>query len=218
MGIRRTITRGFTSAFIALVMVSCGGNPPPPEPGTTRGVAPDLRGQRVVVLPVQQNAGVAGDVDAEMAFGLQGRTREVTWIFGAEVEEVLARSPSISARTRGLPVGHFLQAEVQRVGDPLFGDFRRISALLDAGAILLPVQVAMGTAEIGEPHRMAELIDVPAALDARFLYASGALHIVRHVLSKLADQLVRELFYLHTKLVSTGRERIIKRFEVRPGG
>jgi len=159
MEVRRKSTAGSTIAWFALVMASCGGNPPPPEPGTTRGAPPDLRGSRVIVLPVQQNSGVPGDIDAEMAFGLQDRTREVTWVLEAEVQEILTRSPGISARTRGLPVGHFLLAEVQRVGDPLYGEFRRMAALVDAGAILLPVQASMSVDEGEDPR-----VDLTVAL------------------------------------------------------
>jgi hypothetical protein len=150
MSIGRKTTAGGTIALIALVVSACGGKSAPPGPGTFRGTPPDLRGSRVVVLPLQSNAGVAGDLDAELAFGLQDRTREVTWILSSEVDAVLARTPGVSARTRGLPVGHFLLAEVQRVGDPLYGEFRRIAALVDGAMILLPVQAALGQAEAGE--------------------------------------------------------------------
>ena len=152
MGIGRTSTTGIALALLAIGLASCGGNPPPPLPGTTRGAPPDLRGRRVIVLPVQQNLGVAGDIDAEMAFGLQDKTREVTWILDAEVQEILRRSPGILAGTRGLPVGHFLLAEVQRVGEPLYGNFRRMSALVDAGMILLPVQAVVSAVEGEDPR------------------------------------------------------------------
>jgi hypothetical protein len=96
-----------------------------------------------MVLPVQQNLGVRGDPDAEIAFGLGERNTEVTWISPSEVEEVLRRSPAIRANLRGLPVGHFLTAEVRRVGDPLYGELRRLSSLVDADAVLVPVQVSL---------------------------------------------------------------------------
>jgi hypothetical protein len=98
---------------------------------------------RVLLLPVQQNLAVPGDPDAELAFGLRERGRGVLWISAAEVEEVLARSPAMQARTRGLPVGIFLQAEVERVGDPLYGELRRTASLVDAAVVLLPVQASL---------------------------------------------------------------------------
>jgi len=126
------------------------------------GVAPDLRGMRVLLLPVQQNLGVRGELDAELAYGLRERGRDVAWITTAEVEEILARSPALQTRTRGLPVGIFLQAEVERIGDPLFGELRRIAAVVDAQAIVLPVQAAL-TSVAGEDPRIrlwTALIDV----------------------------------------------------------
>lgn len=123
----------------ALMAAACGGPAPPPNPGENRGIAPDLRGRRVMVLPVQQVLGVSGDPDAELAFGLADRGRDIEWVLEAEVNRILARSPGIDARTRGLPVGLFYQAEVERVGDPLYGELRRMAGLVDADVILLPV-------------------------------------------------------------------------------
>lgn len=95
-----------------------------------------------MLLPVQHVAGVLGDPTAELAFALTDRTDEVDWILEDEVQEILRRSPAIQASTRGLPVGAFLQAEVQRVGDPLYGQLRRMAGLVDAEVILLPVQAS----------------------------------------------------------------------------
>jgi hypothetical protein len=121
---------------------ACGGSSPPPAPGQTRGVAPDLRGSRVIVLPVQVVSGVPGDPYSELVFTLTDRGRDVDWVLSDEVDEILARSPAVQARTRGLPVGFFLQAEVERVGDPLYGHLRRMAGLVDAQAVLLPVQAS----------------------------------------------------------------------------
>jgi hypothetical protein len=85
---------------------------------------------------------VVGDPDAELAFVLNDLGGDVDWILEQEIVEVLDRSPAIRARTRGLPVGLFLQAEVDRVGDPLYGQLRRMASLVDAEAILLPVQAS----------------------------------------------------------------------------
>lgn len=129
---------------LSSVLVGCGGGTrPAPEPGTTSGLAPDLRGRSVLVLPVQQNLGVRGDPDAELAFGLQERRAQVEWILPAEAQEMLDRSPGVPTSLRGLRVGQFLVAEVQRVGDPLFGDLRRLSALVGAEAALLPIQISL---------------------------------------------------------------------------
>jgi hypothetical protein len=129
------------AAVALLVSAACGGNAPPPQPGQGFGAPPDLRGSRVVLMPAQEVIDVAGDPDAELAYTLSDIGREVDWIFEEEVLEVLERSPAIQARTRGLPVGVFTRAQVQRIGDPLYGELRRIAALVDAQAIVLPVRV-----------------------------------------------------------------------------
>ena len=142
-----------TAILVAWVLSACGGSRPPPAAGTSVGSPPDLRGTRVLVLPVQQILGVSGDPDAELAFGLRDRTRAVTWVLAEELDAVLGRSPGINARPRGLPVAQFLQAEVRRIGDPLYGELRRMSALVDADAVLLPVQAAL-TTDVGEDPRV----------------------------------------------------------------
>ncbi|MEM7416741.1 MAG: hypothetical protein AAF389_14645 [Gemmatimonadota bacterium] len=139
-----------------------GGTKPPPAPGEARGVPPDLRGTRVIVLPVQQNLGVPGDVDAEVAFALRSKTEDIEWVWEEEVQRILQRSPAIQAQTRGLPVGSFLVAEVDRVGDPLFGQLRRMSGLVDGGAVLLPVQASLGPA--GDVEGAAPRVRLHAAL------------------------------------------------------
>ncbi len=110
-----------------------------PQPGDSRGFPPDLRGRAVMLLPVQHVLGVEGDPSAEVAFALTDRGGEIEWILEDDVQEILERSPGIQASTRGLPVGFFLQAEVERVGDPLYGQLRRMAGLVGADAVVLPV-------------------------------------------------------------------------------
>lgn len=113
-----------------------------PQPGESRGFPPDLRGRSVMLLPVQQNLGIPGDPSAELAFALTDRTEEVEWILEEDVQEVLRRSPGIDADTRGLPVGVFRQSAVERIGDPLYGQIRRMAALVGADVVVLPVAVS----------------------------------------------------------------------------
>lgn len=124
---------------LAFAVAGCTGSAPPPAPGQSRGIPPDLRGQRVILLPMQQNLGVRGDVDAEIRFAFTDLGREVEWIFEDEVREILDRTPGMDTRTRGLPVTLFESAEVDRVGDPLYGQLRRMSALVEADMILIPI-------------------------------------------------------------------------------
>lgn len=162
---------------LALLVVAgaCATAAEPPQPGTTRGVAPDLVDRRVMVLPVQRVVGVAGDADAELAFALAGHGPDVQWVLPARVDEALARSPGIDARTRGLPVDQFLAAEVRRVGDPLYGQIRRMAALVDADLALLPVMAAGVRTEEGTVGIRVHtaLLDVRTGRVAWFSVAQG---------------------------------------------
>jgi hypothetical protein len=96
----------------------------------------------VILLPVQQNLGVRGDLDAEIRFTFTDQGREVDWIFEEAVQRMLDRTPTMDTRTRGLPVSLFSAAEVERVGDPLYGQLRRMAALVEADAILIPIEAS----------------------------------------------------------------------------
>lgn len=132
---------------VALNLSGCARKAAVPEPGSPQGTPPDLRGSRVMVLPAQGVAGVAGDVDAELAFALRDRGAGVTWIFPPRLQEALDRSPGLGGRIHGLPVGVFGAGEVRRVGDPLYGDLRRVAALVDAEVALIPVRAWAWTDE-----------------------------------------------------------------------
>lgn len=136
-------------AAALLACAACAGRTSPPEPGTSRGSPPDLRGASVMVLPVQAVHEVGGDADAELSFGLTDRRAGVTWIFPARLEEALSRAPALDTRVRGLSVGTFSQAEVRRVGDPLYGELRRLAELVDAEVALLPLSAVAVTVPDG---------------------------------------------------------------------
>lgn len=161
----------------ALLLASCAHTAEPPAPGASQGIPPDLRGRRVMVLPVQLVSGIQqGDPDAELAFGLTAREPGVDWVLPPEIERALARAPTIDARTRGLPVGAFLAAEVERIGDPLYGQLIRMAALVDGEVALLPVQMQAGAAtENGRPlQASAALIDVRSGRVLWFGVVEGA--------------------------------------------
>lgn len=96
-----------------------------------------------MVLPVQLQVGVPQGllVDPELAHALRTRGEGVTWVFPPEIDEILERSPGVRTQTRGLPVHVFLQAEVNRIGDPLFGDILRLGGLTGADVALIPVEL-----------------------------------------------------------------------------
>jgi hypothetical protein len=97
-----------------------------------------------MVLPVQRTTGVRHEVDPEIEFVFSGRGSEVDWVFSGELDDALGRAPAVQTRVRGLPVSMFLQSEVNRVGDPLYGQLRRLAALVNSELVLVPVQLRYG--------------------------------------------------------------------------
>lgn len=114
-----------------------------PRPGLHFGAVPALQGQEVMVVPVQHMRGIPAGVqaDAELAFALRERGPRVQWLFPDTLRSITSRSPGIDIPLETLPVGAFLQAEVERVGDPLYGHLRRLNALTGAPLALIPVQL-----------------------------------------------------------------------------
>ena len=96
-----------------------------------------------MVLPVQLRSGVPQglEADPELAFALRNRGEGVTWVFPPEMDRILERSPWVPVQIRGLPVQIFLQAEVNRVGEPLFGYLLRLAGMTGADVALIPVQL-----------------------------------------------------------------------------
>ena len=99
-----------------------------------------------MVLPFQLTPGVSRGVlaDPELAHALRTRGEGVKWVFPPEMDEILERSPGVPTQIRGLPVHIFLQAEVDRVGDPLFGQLLRLAGLTGADVALIPVELKHG--------------------------------------------------------------------------
>jgi len=139
-------TRILVLALVLMPVWSCGPPPAPPGPGQARGQLPDLRGFSVAVFPIQIQTAVPQGVtpDPELAHALGARGEGVTWVFSPEIEEMLQRSPGVPAQIRGLPVHIFLQSEVNRIGDPLFGHILRVGGLTGADVALIPVELRYG--------------------------------------------------------------------------
>jgi hypothetical protein len=162
-----------TLLLLAGTLAGCGGRTLPAADDRLR-LAPDLTGQRVMVLPAQPGAWggvpVAGatldpaELDAELGFWLTDGAPRVQWVLPPELARALARSPGLGIELGSLAVGSFRRAEVRRIGDPLFGDLRRLSALVDARHALVPVaaafvEVAGGEGAQGRVEVAAALID-----------------------------------------------------------
>ncbi len=81
-----------------------------------------------------------------MSFALEGVGAGPEWLLPDELRTVMARSGSLEAPLDNLPVDVFLQAQVDRIGDPIYGVLRRIGAVTSANVALLPVAVRPGPA------------------------------------------------------------------------
>lgn len=181
---------------LLLSTCACARHPLPPGPGTVRGVAPDLRGLRVMLLPVQRVVGAVGDADAELAFAMQARGPQVIWVLPAALDSDLVRAPTLQTRTHDLPVDQFLAAEVKRVGDPLYGDLRRLGAVANSNVALVPVQAAAVDSAGGQSVRLwAALLDVRTGYVLWFGIVQGDRGGAGdpRVLASAADKLARTL-------------------------
>jgi hypothetical protein len=139
-----TRRRAAVLAAALLLSAACGlRSAPAPTGGATRGSIPNLSGQQVLVLPVQSMSGVTGNADAELtdALAARGGAGGVRWVMPAALRAMVARSPALDVPVDALPVGVFLQAEVRRIGDPLYGQLRRLAALANGRLALVPVAV-----------------------------------------------------------------------------
>ncbi len=139
----RTIPAVIGSILLSGILACAGGGSNVPTPGTTFGAVPNLQGQSVMVLPIQIRDGVPASVDAdsELHYALEQRGSSVRWLFPDTLRTITSPSPGIVAPLEGLPVGVFLRAQVQRIGDPLYGHLRRLGALASSPLVVIPVRL-----------------------------------------------------------------------------
>jgi hypothetical protein len=164
--LRRAACLVLAAALAAACQSARSGAPPSADRPTP--VAPDLAGTAVLVLPAQPAPGqgvnadgepVAG-LDGEIAFWLGDRAPGVRWVFPPAIDHALARAPMLDIQPRRLQVASFHRAQVRNIGDPLFGDLRRLALLFDARYALVPVSTAWsGADETGRVEITAALID-----------------------------------------------------------
>ena len=134
---QRTLVGLLASA--AFLVACAGGGRQAPVAGVPRGQVPDLAGSTVLLYPVQLRSAIPGDVDAELAFALDGSGSRANWVKPDALRRRMEQSPGTPLQVDGLPVEQFLAGEVLRIGDPLFGFLRRAAALDDASYALIPI-------------------------------------------------------------------------------
>lgn len=162
--------RSFLVLGLALAQVGCGaGTQAPPEAGYERGGVPDLTGAGVMVFPVQLGRETHPALDQELEYALGQSSQDVGWVFPDALRETLVRNPGTDLSVDDLPVRMFLAAEVERVGDPLFGQLYRLGAISDAAYALVPIAARAAPVEASAAQVDARaFIEVTAALvDAR---------------------------------------------------
>jgi hypothetical protein len=173
------LSRRLVAAVILLC--ACSARPAPPTADEAQPPFPDTGGRTVLLLPVQAvipligmpaaadpdappaalGADMLAALEAELAYWLTERAPRTRWVLPDDVVRAAERSASLDVRPRQLPVRDFLRARLQSIGDPLYGDLRRLGVLTDSRLALLPVG-AVWIAEqggAGRVHMAAALID-----------------------------------------------------------
>jgi hypothetical protein len=102
-------------------------------------------------------------IDAEIAYWLPQTAARTKWMLPELMDRTLARSPGMGIKIRELEVRSFQRAQVRRIGDPLFGDLARLSAVLDARLAVIPTAAEY----IGATPAEAVLNIATAVIDAR---------------------------------------------------
>jgi len=94
----------------------------------------------------------------------------------------------------------FLRSEVERVGDPLYGNLRRLAALVDAEVALVPVRVSPGPTQVSGQsalEAMAALIMIRTGRVLWFGVVAGepGAQDDPAVLASVMDSLARRLLW-----------------------
>jgi hypothetical protein len=144
----------------------------PPVPASEP--APVLVGQTVMVFPVQRGYVPVADtmarhftidtgaLDAELGYWLPQAAANVRWTLPETIQRAITRSPTLGVDINNLEVSSFRRGQVKRVGDPLFGDLRKLASVLDARFAVIPVAAEA----IGATPADARVQIATAVLDA----------------------------------------------------
>jgi hypothetical protein len=160
---------------VALICAGCAKPRTPVPTAANATSAPSLAGLSVLLVPVQSGPIPSADstmrhwpvdraaLEAEIAYWLK-QTAGSRWFGPDLIDRALQRSPGLDIRPRELAVGSFYRAQVKRIGDPLFGDLRRLAAVFDAQIAVVPVAAEF----VGKTRETARLNIATAiiALDA----------------------------------------------------
>lgn len=134
------------AAVILAVLAACGsgrsdGEPGPPPP------PPDLTGSRVMLIPARP--GEPPELDRELEFWLTDRAPGIGWVLPAEIRRAIERTPAAGFNLAApRPIVEVRRGD-RRVGDPLYGDLRRLGALVGADLALVPLGTRVSADSLG---------------------------------------------------------------------
>lgn len=143
-----SVRRGLLALGLAVLfsgaLAACGkgGENKTPEPPP----AMDLAGSRVMIMPARARAPV--ELDQELVARLTDRAPRTDWIPPAEIRETVASIParfSLDAPRRLVDLG----GGQLRLQDPLYGDVRRLAAVLDASMAVVPLTTTVSRDSLG---------------------------------------------------------------------
>lgn len=126
----------------ALAACGKGGESKAPEPPPPM----DLAGSRVMIIPARARAPL--ELDQELVSRLTDRAPRTDWIPPAEVRETVASIPArfgLDAPRSLVDIG----SGQLRLQDPLYGDVRRLAAVLDASMAVVPLATRLSRDSLG---------------------------------------------------------------------
>ncbi|HEX6309743.1 MAG TPA: hypothetical protein VFZ69_16320 [Longimicrobiales bacterium] len=164
-----------------LLTAACSRATAPPAADLAQRPFPDIGGADVMLLPVQRivpaiappaavdttrapatlSSESLETLEAELAYWLPEHARRVRWVLPEAIERAMRGSAALRINVRDLPVRDFQRSRLESIGDPLYGDLRRVAAVMDARLALLPLG-ALWIPEVGgtgRVHIAAALID-----------------------------------------------------------
>ncbi|HEX8695462.1 MAG TPA: hypothetical protein VF746_23820 [Longimicrobium sp.] len=140
---RRRGVRALALAAFAL-LAACGrpaaqARPERPKPAGAVS-AMDLGGQKVLILPVQSVRGLPVTRDqatAEIVFALGEWDARTPWVTPEQLRAALRRAPGYAPDPGTLPRDAFVHHQERYVVEPLIGQLRRYTALMDTRLVLV---------------------------------------------------------------------------------
>lgn len=175
---------------LALTTGACAREP---QGGAALPPAPlDLAGQRIMLIPAR--AGEPRELDAELLFWLSDRSPSTDWIAPAEIRETVASIPSRFSldAPRRIIQG---KGEAPRLADPLYGDVRRLAAVLDVELALVPLGTRVARDSTGVTVELAAAL--ASIHGGRVIWVhtvrSGPSESVRAGVASAAETLARTL-------------------------